>query len=870
MATSAPGIPRNAAPRGVGPVVVVRHSHMDQEWIATFGRSLSRAQTVLEGVVERLEADPGERFVLDGIPPLAAVLRGDTAARAMEYSSAYHRLYVAALDLGHGKPRRPADPAALHERMRACVARGQLEFVGTFVQPDTNLPAGEALVRQALAARAWYRAHLGTSPTVAWNLDSFGQSAQLPQILTHCGYRALLAFRLGPTEDPGISNAPTGLADSFIFRGPDGTELLTHALPLGYSPGVVRVPRPLAWLAVVTRIPRAASELAHTAGPRPVLVPFGSEFAPPLPAVHVLLRRLRAKLPGREVRLGTASDFFDALRRFADQLPTHEGDLNPVFPGTHALRPAIKRADRELTGEVQAAETLDALLSARGRPDGARRAALGAAWGALLTNQAHDSIGGCHTPAVNADVMTRYRTGGGVARDAMAMGLERLGADALSGRGAPPEPTATAGRDRPLVVFNALPWERTDEVAIPWSGPPPTSIRDGRGRNLPFVERDAGGLGQLVVRATVPALGYHVLRARPGGKGPGSGRRTTPGLDGESAESAPFPRGEWRAGPTSLRPLPGGRLALDADGEHVATVHPPVLEEDRGNAYLARIGATLARSEGGAWRTERDPVGETASCDCVLGGEPLRILVRRVPGRPWFGLAVAGTAVPDGSRVRLPVRGPGCRRAVVEVPFGEVTRRGQVAAQGYVRLGGSAGLANLGVPAHEVGPASVDLILLRSVRLLSQRWPLRRLRIDIDATVRRPWRTDLALAADARVAARELAQPLRGWVAPWPWPARRRGRLGLRGSLLAPPVGPHTVEIVAIKPPESGEGCVLRLVQMANEAAEVVVAVPGPGRTWRTDGEERPQEGLAMHDGLVHLRLGPWGIATVLWRPELP
>ena len=188
------------------PIVIVRHSHMDQEWLTSFARSHRRFRAVLEEILDLLEANPDERFTLDGVPFLDALARTGTLGTRLDFTSIYHRFYVAGLELGHSTPRMSG--AVALSRVRDLVTTGQIELVGAFVQPDTNLPAGEALVRQCLEARRWFREHLGASPRIGWNMDCFGQSAQLPQILRTCGYDALLAFRTGPVGDPSVSGAP--------------------------------------------------------------------------------------------------------------------------------------------------------------------------------------------------------------------------------------------------------------------------------------------------------------------------------------------------------------------------------------------------------------------------------------------------------------------------------------------------------------------------------------------------------------------------------------------------------------------------------------------------------------------------------------
>ena len=50
-----------------------------------------------------------------------------------------------------------------------------------YVEPDTNIPSGEALVRQLVFGKRFYRDELGIDSQVLWLPDTFGYSAVLPQ-----------------------------------------------------------------------------------------------------------------------------------------------------------------------------------------------------------------------------------------------------------------------------------------------------------------------------------------------------------------------------------------------------------------------------------------------------------------------------------------------------------------------------------------------------------------------------------------------------------------------------------------------------------------------------------------------------------------
>ena len=54
---------------------------------------------------------------------------------------------------------------------------------GMWVEPDTNMPTGESLVRQLLYGQRYFHAHSGRYQQVAWLPDCFGFAPALPQLL---------------------------------------------------------------------------------------------------------------------------------------------------------------------------------------------------------------------------------------------------------------------------------------------------------------------------------------------------------------------------------------------------------------------------------------------------------------------------------------------------------------------------------------------------------------------------------------------------------------------------------------------------------------------------------------------------------------
>ena len=66
-------------------------------------------------------------------------------------------------------------------RVEKKIAAGQFVPVGgMWVEADTNMPGGEAMARQFIHGKRYYRERFGIDTQEVWLPDSFGYSAGLP------------------------------------------------------------------------------------------------------------------------------------------------------------------------------------------------------------------------------------------------------------------------------------------------------------------------------------------------------------------------------------------------------------------------------------------------------------------------------------------------------------------------------------------------------------------------------------------------------------------------------------------------------------------------------------------------------------------
>ena len=118
---------------------------------------------------------------------------------------------------------------SLFKKIQELVREGKWHIMGGwYLQPDCNMPSGESFVRQIREGQRYFKEKFGVCPTTAINLDPFGHSVGLVQIIKKCGQDSYLFMRPFDHE-LSLEN------DQFIWRGLDGSELKATRINGGYS-----------------------------------------------------------------------------------------------------------------------------------------------------------------------------------------------------------------------------------------------------------------------------------------------------------------------------------------------------------------------------------------------------------------------------------------------------------------------------------------------------------------------------------------------------------------------------------------------------------------------------------------------------------
>lgn len=844
--------------------LIVSHFHWDREWYRTFEAYRGRLADAVDRVLELLDSDPGYHFLLDG---QTVVLEDYLAVR----------------------PQR-------REQLEAWLRAGRLATGPWYVQPDSLLPSGEALVRNLLYGTR-LAAEFGSRPSrIAYVPDSFGHPAQFPQLFAGFGLDTFVYWR-------GNGSELDTLGGVYRWEAPDGSGVTALLLRDGYF-NAACLPDDAAEAAA--RLAAYLQKVDADGGPRLLM----NGFDHMLPDAHVgAVADALQPLLDAPVERGLLDDLAGtqpvAGRTYRG--PLVGARLANLLPGVWSTRTSIKLANRRCEALLEGwAEPWAALAHALGAID--ERPALRLAWKRVLHNQAHDSLCGCSVDPVAAQVLGRYESALGLGGETVNRLLERLAGHDVERR----TPDLV---EHDVAVFNPSPHPRTDVVHVALDPYPSFSLQLGLpqfprftiaafddpgfaidGQPVRIVASDDPARARWLpihspldlefVAADVPAFGY---------------RRFTLTQIARPAETVDEGR-EIAAGDVRVEVADDGTLTVELGGRRFSGL---LGIEERGDGGDSYDFDAIPGDPGGAlaavsWRRICHPSGIqrleiTRVLDVPVGvhedreqraaqGVALRIItaVRVAPGVPRVDVTVSvhNTARDHRVRLRFPTGAGTDVRAATTFDVAPPTRSGPAdhdwvhAApdtfphQGWVSANGLTVVAP-GLPEAEVtAEGDILVTLLRAVGWLARFGLRSRMQpagpvMPVDgAQMLGPLEARLSLLAGVDpTAARDAEIGLRGIIAgdaPLLPPDVSLFRLGRNGILLS-----------ALKPAEDGDGFVVRVLNPTDGALEARMTIAVPIRSVESVRlDETADGGEVTRDGdSLRCAVPPHGLRSVRVRP---
>ncbi len=332
---------KSAEGEELGYVGLIGHSHLDTAWLWPVRETLHKAARTFSNALRLMEVYPDYHFIQSSVVYL-------------DWMKQYY--------------------PDIYENIKLRTAEGRWEpNGGAWVECDNNIPAGEYIIRQFLLGQRYTKENLGYMADCFWQPDTFGYSAAIPQILQKCGIKYFLTTKLSWNE------ANTFPHDSFIWKGIDGTEILTHFNITHNWPDVREVKRD------------ALGGIKHPEVTNMKLMSYGFGDGGGGPSYSMLesekLIKDMAGMPKLEST--TVSRFMKRLEDTAKNLPVFSGELYlELHRGTLTQMHEIKRSNRLLEKAIHNYELLSVMLG--GGDEKLRDSVVKT----LLLNQFHDILPG--------------------------------------------------------------------------------------------------------------------------------------------------------------------------------------------------------------------------------------------------------------------------------------------------------------------------------------------------------------------------------------------------------------------------------------------------------------------------------------------
>lgn len=458
-------------------IYVAPHSHIDLVWYWSYDKTQVLSIKILRQALNMLKSDPRYRFTQDQF--LALKPFWDSLSEA-------DRAFA-----------------------RQMIKEGRLEIAtGMYVQPEIAEPDFESLTREFLPAMPWMKEVLGANVLTAWNIDTYGQTVQMPQLFSKAGLKYFVFMRDVP------ENLTASIKSPFYWQSPDGSKVLSYWLAGGYD---------VRWKGVGRDLKQFIDH--NVEGNRDILFPWGGDLAFPNQSTEEIERIIRAAaeeqhIPVKAVVFCTPRQYFEDVEKNGVALPTYKYDFNPPqhiqdLRGLYGERPLAKLANRRSEEMLESAEKFNVVASTFGQVYPLVR--FNTAWQNVLFNQDHDAIPGSHIDDVDDEIMSRYGGALEAGRDSMAESLYTISRQVKT----------TGSGDYPFLVFNPLSFARTEMVRYsPLFKEKLTNFRivDEGGKPVPFRAVDISStkpgkhlsMGVVEFEAKdIPALGYRLYRIEP-------------------------------------------------------------------------------------------------------------------------------------------------------------------------------------------------------------------------------------------------------------------------------------------------------------------------------------------------------------------
>lgn len=357
------------------------------------------------------------------------------------------------------------DNPELFRELREIVKKGNIELVGgSYVEPDCQMPSGEAIIRQRLYGMRFFRENFGILPEVEWFLDSFGYNQGLPQILGNSGAKFFWTTKItwnAITTFPFVH---------FWWQGPDGTKILTANFNMGERSFVdwekYEVGHHLLKEDGIRSWDYSMDYSDYSKHISKEVCPHSGYFFGKGDGGHgpthkeVAIANEIAKLPN--FKWSKVKTFFKSIEEYEGNFPIWNDELYLEFHrGCFSNHAEVKRHNRKYENQLCSLEKLALITILENNNYAYPVKELEKLWKITLKNQFHDVLPGSSIPEVYDEVYEDW-----IEQDNMIVNIIDKLSSALIHKGIQSVNDQEVNETR-VLLFNPLTWERKARIFIP-------------------------------------------------------------------------------------------------------------------------------------------------------------------------------------------------------------------------------------------------------------------------------------------------------------------------------------------------------------------------------------------------------------------
>ncbi|MHB0997877.1 MAG: alpha-mannosidase [Armatimonadota bacterium] len=425
---------------------LIGHSHMDTAWLWPLTETWRKCARTFSSILNLMDQYPEFTFIQSS-PCQTDMIR---------------KLYP-----------------SIFEGMQERAAQGRWEpNGGMWVEPDCNIPSGEALVRQVLVAQNFTRKWFDYTADTLWMPDVFGYSAALPQILRKSNIEFFCTTKISWNDTTRFPY------DTFVWKGIDGSPVISHYNFIHCWPDPETLTQNWNWV-----------QHKDVQDRRLCSYGFGDGGGGPMMEMIEVARRVEDLEGSPKANHTTVGKFMQGVRDELTDIPSWAGELYlEAHRGTLTSIGAIKRGNRKSEIALRDAELLSTYAAMKGMAY--PQDELLEIWKELLTNQFHDILPGSSIAEVNDLAIATFKK---CIDDANS--ITKRSVESITG--------ASDAGDTGVLVINTLSWDRSGEIVL--DGVPDGMQPADQGIKAQWIDDVKGDRKLVASGLNVPALGAVVM-----------------------------------------------------------------------------------------------------------------------------------------------------------------------------------------------------------------------------------------------------------------------------------------------------------------------------------------------------------------------